>query len=445
MNNTFVAGSETEKMRITSEGNVGIGTDSPQQKLQVDGNIYLGPNDSNRAIHSGANIALMADGEVKLVADANDTSGVGASDIVFGYGTSTNTDTNRDFTIAELGTHPRVEIMRIDASTDSVGIGTASPAASLEIESQGNNRTLKLEAVDSGASPSYTVSMLMEGYEGRGNGIFHTDEDFAGEWFVGNPYTANNVSWQVGYDASGGQAEYKAQAKLYIDGTNSRVGIGTSGPEKTLHVEGTARINGDIIAGPVNNNSKAFIKSRNGYSSATTPDYTWYFNDQCGIFHPAGNVIGFSASGERARITTNGFKVTSGALGVNIDPSTTDGRIDATNDIVAYSTSDKRLKENIKPLENSLNKVMKISGVEFDWKPLTEEEKKTIHGNKGHDIGVIAQEIEEVLPEIVTTRDTGYKAVKYEKIVPLLIESIKELKTIVEEQQKEINELKNKS
>ena len=81
--------------------------------------------------------------------------------------------------------------------------------------------------------------------------------------------------------------------------------------------------------------------------------------------------------------------------------------------------------------------MLKISGVSFDWKELTEEEKKTIHGNQGHDVGVIAQEIEEVLPEVVTTRDSGYKAVKYEKIVPLLIEAIKE-------QQVQIDELKTK-
>jgi hypothetical protein len=221
----------------------------------------------------------------------------------------------------------------------------------------------------------------------------------------------------------------------YINNVN--LGIGTSSPTKKLHVEGSTRLNGDVIVGPNNNNSKAFIRANNGYSSASTPDYTWYYNDQCGIFHPAGNVIGFSASGERARITANGLKVTSGALGVNIDPSTTDGRIDATNDVVAYSTSDKRLKENIKPIKNALDKVMNISGVSFDWKELNEEDKKTIHGNTGHDVGVIAQEIEKVLPEVVTERDSGYKAVKYEKLVPLLIEAIKE-------QQQQINKLKEK-
>jgi len=83
-------------------------------------------------------------------------------------------------------------------------------------------------------------------------------------------------------------------------------------------------------------------------------------------------------------------------------------------------------------LIHSLDKIEKINGVTFDWKPLTEEEIETIHSNEGHDVGVIAQEIEAILPELVETRPNGYKAVKYEKIVPLLIEAIKELKHKVE-------------
>ena len=77
--------------------------------------------------------------------------------------------------------------------------------------------------------------------------------------------------------------------------------------------------------------------------------------------------------------------------------SATLGRIDATNDIVAYSTSDKRLKENITPIDNALEKVKQISGVEFSWKSLTALEIRTVHGNSGNDIGIIAQEIEKVL------------------------------------------------
>ena len=111
-----------------------------------------------------------------------------------------------------------------------------------------------------------------------------------------------------------------------------------------------------------------------------------------------------------------------------------------TNDVISYYSSDKRLKENITPIPWALDKVMAINGVYFDWIELTDEQRKTIHPNKGRDIGIIAQEIEAVLPEVVTTRDTGYKAVKYEKIVALLIEAIKEQQSEIEAIKRKINE-----
>ena len=108
------------------------------------------------------------------------------------------------------------------------------------------------------------------------------------------------------------------------------------------------------------------------------------------------------------------------------------GSITATSDVTAFSTSDKQLKDNITLIPNSLEKITKIGGYTFDW-----NNKQDIYEVGSHDIGVIAQELEEILPEVVITRDNGYKAVKYEKIVPLLIEAIKELKN-------EVDELKSK-
>ena len=143
--------------------------------------------------------------------------------------------------------------------------------------------------------------------------------------------------------------------------------------------------------------------------------------------------FGTNNTNSRVSITSTGALKSTISLAVGaITPSTTTGRIDASNDVVAFSTSDIRLKDNIKTIDKALDKVNSIQGIEFDW-----IEKEEVHGNSGHDIGVIAQEIEKILPDVVTTRDSGYKAVKYEKIVPLLIEAIKELTN-------EINELKNK-
>tara|TARA_B110000285_G_scaffold200650_1_gene234665 strand:+ start:1152 stop:1697 length:546 start_codon:yes stop_codon:yes gene_type:complete len=112
------------------------------------------------------------------------------------------------------------------------------------------------------------------------------------------------------------------------------------------------------------------------------------------------------------------------------------GPINADGDVTAFYSSDRRLKENIKPIENSLDKIKKLNGVTFDWIKLTEEEKGVKHQyNEGSDLGVIAQEVEEVLPELVKTRKSGYKAVDYQKLTAVLIEAVKE-------QQLQIDELK---
>jgi len=146
----------------------------------------------------------------------------------------------------------------------------------------------------------------------------------------------------------------------------------------------------------------------------------------------AYRLVAVTGVGQTGAIQTTGsVNIGTGALGVNVTPSNTAGRIDASNDIVAYSTSDKRLKENIKPIENALEKVKSLTGVEFDWI----EETKDVHGYEGHDVGVIAQEVQAVLPEAIRTNESGYLSVRYEKIIGLLVEAMKE-------QQKEIDELK---
>jgi len=119
--------------------------------------------------------------------------------------------------------------------------------------------------------------------------------------------------------------------------------------------------------------------------------------------------------------TTRATFTQGGALGLGVVPTNTAGRFEASNDIVAYSSSDKNWKKNIKNIDSPLEKISQISGVEFDW-----IEDEPFHGNKGHDVGVIAQEIELIIPEAVQTRESGMKAVQYDKIIPLLIESIKE-------------------
>lgn len=137
--------------------------------------------------------------------------------------------------------------------------------------------------------------------------------------------------------------------------------------------------------------------------------------------------------------TTNSVSVSnsatiSGALGVGTAASSTAGEIRATNNITAYYSSDARLKENVRPITNALEDLLKLRGVRFDW---TDDFIQKSGGEDGYfvrkqDVGIIAQELEAVLPELVIDRQDGFKAVKYDRIVALLIEAVKELKIEVD-------------
>jgi hypothetical protein len=140
---------------------------------------------------------------------------------------------------------------------------------------------------------------------------------------------------------------------------------------------------------------------------------------------------------QRIKVDNNGLYVNgdTGArvvsLGVGVDSSGTAGEIRACNNITAYYSSDCRLKTNITPIANAMCKVQQISGVLYDW---TDDYINKHGGEDGvfirkRDVGLIAQEIEKILPEIVVDREDGYKAIKYERVVALLVEAIKELKT----------------
>jgi hypothetical protein len=98
---------------------------------------------------------------------------------------------------------------------------------------------------------------------------------------------------------------------------------------------------------------------------------------------------------------------------------TVDNTLNVFGDVTAFFSSDERLKDNVTPISNAIEKIKLIGGYEFDWNGLSK--------NTGHDVGVIAQEVEKVLPEVVTTRDTGFKAVKYDRLTALLIQANKEL------------------
>jgi hypothetical protein len=105
-------------------------------------------------------------------------------------------------------------------------------------------------------------------------------------------------------------------------------------------------------------------------------------------------------------------------------------------DVLAFTSSDERLKDDITLIENPLSKVLSLDAVEFNW-----NDNQEVYS--GHDIGLIAQQVEEVAPEIVTTRENGFKAVKYDRVTSLLVGAIKEQQKIIESLEERISKLEN--
>jgi len=116
------------------------------------------------------------------------------------------------------------------------------------------------------------------------------------------------------------------------------------------------------------------------------------------------------------------------------------GETYVTSNITAYYSSDISLKDNIRPIESAIFKVKQIRGVTFDWN----KKSGKIEQEKGHDVGLIAQEVEKVLPEVIQIREDGIKAIAYEKVVPLLVEAIKEQQTLIEDLSNRIKTLEER-
>jgi hypothetical protein len=158
----------------------------------------------------------------------------------------------------------------------------------------------------------------------------------------------------------------------------------------------------------------------------------------CDVLSPTvnGDPIIFSTDGQIDDSLTVGTRTSVGSK----------GEIRATDDITAYLSSDERLKTNIKRIESPLEKVNQLNGIMFDWEESYIQKRGGEDGFfvRKHDTGIIAQEVQKVLPEVVGNKEDGYLGVKYEKLVPLLIESIKELSNKVEELTNKIEELENR-
>jgi hypothetical protein len=237
--------------------------------------------------------------------------------------------------------------------------------------------------------------------------------------------SSSTFSWLQARD----RGNYATLYSLAFNPIGGNVGIGTSAPNSTLTVgNSTGTIPGEISINPAfTSNEGGQINIRKSLNGSTAD---WII-DQYGTTSSDARLRIFNSIAE-----TNGITIMeNGNIGMgSLTPSV---RLQVAGDIIANSiagSSDARFKTNITSIENPLQKVLQLRGVNFDWKT-TEFPTRSFSENRS--VGFIAQEVEKVLPEVVQIEKNaeGYKSVQYDKVVALLVEAIKE-------QQKQIESLK---
>lgn len=177
------------------------------------------------------------------------------------------------------------------------------------------------------------------------------------------------------------------------------------------------------------------VRAANG--SAAAPTVTFVGSATSGLYQQAANAVGVATAGvERVRVTNLGMGILGGV------PTATQalvvvGKVKSTG---INETSDGRLKKNVAPIANGLEKVLSMNGVTYDWRRDEFPDRNFLAGKQ---YGLIAQELERVIPELVDTDEEGWKSIEYSHIVPVLIEAIKEQQAIIAGQQQEITSLQS--
>lgn len=471
---------------------VGIGTSTPDAKLEVDGDVLIsgkitvGGNQTNSGVYStiSGGSDNLAEGTRSSVGGGRYNRARGDYSVVSGGGGITQVDSNSaigDYSAIGGGTRNSASgtsstvaggQLNVAGSTGAtVGGGASNLATGTLSTTAGGNfcRSRGSFSVVSGGGGSSQsdsnyasgISSTVPGGEGNGavgdysfaagrrakanhDGTFvwadHTDANFTStgnDQFliragggVGIGVTApdgllevgsnsdgvalhisnadNDVTWPSGQSLQFGEwdgATFQQRMRINSDGN---VGVNTIAPNGQLHV----RANADGIALHLSN---------------ATGDLTWPDDNTLNIGTWNGTVFD-----EHMRITAGGNV----GIGVSSTPNIlTIVQYSSTDPIAdAWTTySSKRWKMNIRPLENALEKVQRLRGVSFDW-------RKT--GTP--DIGLIAEEVGEVIPEVVAFEDNGVDAqsVDYARLVSVLIEAVKEQQEIINRQDASIEELR---
>jgi len=453
---TFNAGNNTRLTIDGTSGNVGIGTTSPGAKLDVNGvsrisgdfagtgqdpllefyntdaslgaNQILGTIDFYQSDPSGGGV-----GVVSRIRSINDSSFKGEASLTFHTG-----EANVSFQ----------ERMRI-TSTGNVGIGTTSPDSKLHIESSSaTGANLILETTHSSGIPlldlkgSHSAQLRykdeLDVIQGRidfgDSGIFN---------FIDVPNNSSTLYLKSGGNVGIGTTN--PGAKLDVTGGSIQLSNSGSaiyfGPSSAAQIIGVSGASSYLSFGTIGTERMRIDSSGNVGIGTNNPQYKLTVSSgtaDIGILtasSDSGSYVGFldNSTSTIPKVGAVGNKLILDAsqyVGVRrTDPSyalDVSGTIRATGDVIAYS--DARVKENVETIPNALDKVKAMRGVGYNK-----------IGAEKRSIGVIAQEMLEVMPEVVSQDEQGMYSVAYGNLVGVLIEAMKEQQAQIDELKAQLN------
>lgn len=374
---------------VLVSGNVGVGTTAPDAKLVVTGDgggtVKIGS-----AGFGGNYTGISLNGTLNTVS-YNFLSSTSDTHLYI------NRPTGNDIYF-RLANNDQAVIK----ASGNVGIGTSAPSHKLQVAggiASTFGSTNGYIALQAGGS-------TVQGYI---------------EWFKPNPTRVAYMGYNDGVSANNLGLTLENSANFVINGGN--VGIGTTAPGAKLQINdgtGSAEFLRLSVAYDTSRSARGGIYWHDT-ANTTGRIYTEYDGTMTSMVFGSLYNSGYNSNNLMIIRGNGNVGIGTTSPGYKLDVS---GTIRATGDVIAYS--DARVKENVETLDGALDKVMKMRGVSYN--KIGEQEKK---------VGVIAQEILEVLPEVVSQDETGTYSVAYGNIVSVLIEAIKE-------QQKQIDELKAK-
>ena len=431
----IVSGSSAHLNNITASGNITIGdgnyidTDS-----NTTYNIYIG--DKSTADEYGSVwIKSGLNGESGLRVYPRDEAGSPVTYAAFGY------DSNSNYT--QIGNASNTEILKLDTSGNTTFAGNIS-GSSTSTGSFGSVHTAGNVYLGDGTSDSKLIRIEAAGGEDASIRLMEGETDTYGfSLFMdggGNQFSIR------GHDASaGGTAHLTMERDTGAATFAGDVDI-TRASNAVMTIKATASGTGARLKLKSANNDATYIAYYDNDDTTLAQIYSYGSSYGTTALRKS---LEFKTGGSTTALTLDGSQ--NATFGGNVSGSSTstgsfghlviakDAHIGedvlADGDVVAYNSSDIRLKDNIQVIQGSLDKIDGINGYEFDWN----EKSPGWAKERGHDVGVIAQEVQKVLPEVVVERKSGYLGVDYKRLIPLLVESIKELKQEVENLKKKVN------